>query len=93
MGPAIGGVLIQAIGSNRPAGHCDLLHGACLVAGATLTRHLVRTAIIFSGLGALAGRSVLETLPILANGVFGKGPAGLGMMTAAAGAGALSPQY
>ena len=48
----------------------------------------VRAAIVFTGLGALAGRSVLETLPILANGVFGQGPSGLGYMTAAAGAGA-----
>ena len=117
MGPAIGGVLIQAIGAAdalvltaiayippviaiffmRPRarsqsaeptarqGYFFELFGGWRYA---LTRHLVRTAIIFSGLGALAGRSVLETLPILANGVFGKGPAGLGMMTAAAGAGA-----
>ena len=53
-----------------------------------LRQPLVRTAIIFTGIGALAGRSVLETLPVLANGVFSKGPAGLGFMTAAAGAGA-----
>ena len=44
--------------------------------------------MIFAGIGALAGRSVLETLPILANGVFGQGPSGLGYMTAAAGGGA-----
>ena len=43
---------------------------------------------MFSGIGALAGRSVLETLPLLANGLFERGPAGLGFMTAAAGAGA-----
>ena len=53
-----------------------------------LARPQVRAAIIFVGIGALAGRSVLETLPILANGVFGRGPSGLGYMTAAAGAGA-----
>ena len=53
-----------------------------------LARHHVRAAIVFAGIGALAGRSVLETLPILANGVFGQGPSGLGYMTAAAGAGA-----
>lgn len=50
--------------------------------------HLVRTAIIFAGIGSVAGRSVLETLPLLANGFFERGPAGLGFMTAAAGAGA-----
>ncbi|MEC7211142.1 MAG: MFS transporter, partial [Pseudomonadota bacterium] len=53
-----------------------------------LARRHVRAAIIFAGIGALAGRSVLETLPILANGVFDQGPSGLGYMTAAAGAGA-----
>ena len=53
-----------------------------------MRRRLVRSAIIFAGIGALAGRSVLETLPVLANGVFERGPAGLGFMTAAAGAGA-----
>ena len=53
-----------------------------------LSRRQVRAAIIFTGIGALAGRSVLETLPILANGVFAQGPSGLGYMTAAAGAGA-----
>lgn len=53
-----------------------------------LQRRLVRSAIIFTGIGALAGRSVLETLPVLANGVFERGPAGLGFITAAAGAGA-----
>ena len=54
----------------------------------TLERQQLRAAIIFGGIGALAGRSVLETLPILANGVFNQGPSGLGYMTAAAGAGA-----
>ena len=53
-----------------------------------LARQHLRAAVIFAGIGALAGRSVLETLPILANGVFGQGPSGLGYMTAAAGAGA-----
>jgi len=54
-----------------------------------LARDHLRAAIIFGGIGALAGRSILETLPILANGVFDKGPSGLGYMTAAAGAGAV----
>ena len=54
-----------------------------------LARPHLLTAIIFGGIGALAGRSILETLPILANGVFDRGPSGLGYMTAAAGAGAV----
>jgi len=53
-----------------------------------LARPQIRAAVIFTGIGALSGRSILETLPILANGVFAQGPSGLGYMTAAAGAGA-----
>ena len=67
----------------------DSYFGALLAGWAYALRlPLVRTALIFSGIGALAGRSVLETLPLLANGLFERGPAGLGFMTAAAGAGA-----
>ena len=51
-----------------------------------LARPQIRAAVIFTGIGALSGRSILETLPILANGVFAQGPSGLGYMTAAAGA-------
>ena len=53
-----------------------------------ISSEILRTALIFSAVGMLAGRSVLETLPIIANGVFERGPSGLGFMTAAAGAGA-----
>jgi MFS family permease len=69
----------------EPASYVSELLGGWRYA---LQRRLVRTAVIFVGIGALAGRSVLETLPLLANGVFERGPAGLGLMTAAAGAGA-----
>ena len=116
IGPAIGGILIQAIGAPhafavtattyavpviaiffmRPrdraattqppaSGYFNQLHDGWRYA---LARHHIRTAVIFTGIGALSGRSILETLPILANGVFGQGPSGLGYMTAAAGGGA-----
>lgn len=55
-----------------------------------LDRRLLRLAILVSGLCAINGRAVLDTLPILADGVYGRGPTGLGLMTAAAGAGALA---
>ena len=35
------------------------------------------------------GRGVLETLPLISEGVFNQGPSGLGLITATAGAGAL----
>ena len=35
------------------------------------------------------GRGVLETLPLISEGIFNKGPSGLGLITATAGAGAL----
>lgn len=78
----------RAASSGVPAsGYLNQLVGGWRHAPA---RPRVRAAIIFAGIGALAGRSVLETLPILANGVFAQGPSGLGYMTAAAGAGAAS---
>ena len=116
IGPAVGGMLIHAIGAPQSLMITAICYGVPVVAmwfirprdrsQETATepgsyasellegwlyanrRHLVRTAIIFSGIGAVAGRSVLETLPLLANGLFERGPAGLGFMTAAAGAGA-----
>ena len=74
--------------TNEPptSGYINQLVDGCRYA---LGKSHLRVAIIFGGIGALAGRSVLETLPILANGVFGQGPSGLGYMTAAAGAGAV----
>lgn len=49
----------------------------------------IRTATLITGLYSLAGRGVLEILPSLADGVFQRGAAGLGSLTAAAGIGAL----
>ena len=65
---------------------------AALVGGIryALDHHLIRLGIILSGFVAIAGRSVLETLPVLADGVFNAGPTGLGLMTAGAGVGALA---
>ena len=90
------GVPVAALWFMRPRDRArdtaplpDSYFGALLAGWAyALQLPLVRTALIFSGIGALAGRSVLETLPLLANGLFERGPAGLGLMTAAAGAGA-----
>ena len=90
------GVPVAALWFMRPRDRArdtapppDSYFGALLAGWAYALRlPLVRTALIFSGIGALAGRSVLETLPLLANGLFERGPAGLGFMTAAAGAGA-----
>jgi len=49
----------------------------------------IRTATLITGLFSLAGRGVLEILPSLADGIFQRGAAGLGTLTAAAGIGAL----
>jgi len=49
----------------------------------------IRTATLITGLFSLAGRGALEILPSLADGVFQRGAAGLGTLTAAAGIGAL----
>jgi MFS family permease len=51
---------------------------------------LVREALILTLVFATLVRGALEVLPVLADGAFGLGATGLGMLTAAAGAGALS---
>lgn len=50
---------------------------------------LVRNAMLATGAMTLVARGVLEILPILADGVFDKGASGLGMLTSAAGFGAV----
>jgi len=50
---------------------------------------LVLSAFLVSGIMALAIRGTLEILPVLADGVFQRGASGLGLMTSAAGLGAL----
>src|SRR6056297_375994 len=50
---------------------------------------LIHEALILTLVFATLVRGALEVLPVLADGAFGQGAAGLGMLTAAAGAGAL----
>ena len=62
-----------------------------LIEGAKLTtsHQLIRFSIMISGLTAFVGRGPLETLPLIAEGMFSSGPYGLGIITASAGGGAL----
>ncbi len=75
--------------ANRPKAkaslRADFAEGLLYV----LQSRFIRTATLITGLFSLAGRGVLEILPSLADGVFQRGAAGLGVLTAAAGAGAL----
>ena len=50
---------------------------------------LIRRALLITGIFALIIRGTLEILPVLADGVFDKGATGLGLLTSAAGFGAL----
>jgi len=50
---------------------------------------LIRQAILITGIFAFIIRGTLEILPVLADGVFDKGATGLGLLTSAAGFGAL----
>ena len=50
---------------------------------------LIRQAILITGVFAFIIRGTLEILPVLADGVFDKGATGLGLLTSAAGSGAL----
>ena len=56
-------------------------------AGAT---PVVRQALVMTFVFATLVRGALEVLPVLADGAFGRGAAGLGLLTAAAGAGAVT---
>jgi len=53
------------------------------------TNRLILIALVITGLFSFVIRGALEVLPIIADGVFHKGAAGLGMLTAAAGVGAV----
>ncbi|MDG4647703.1 MFS transporter [Roseibacterium sp. SDUM158017] len=50
---------------------------------------LIREALLLTLIFATIVRGALEVLPVLADGAFGQGAAGLGMLTAAAGGGAV----
>lgn len=52
--------------------------------------HLIRQAMLVTALFALVIRGTLEILPVIADGIFNMGPTGLGLLTSAAGFGALS---
>jgi sugar phosphate permease len=51
---------------------------------------LVRRALVLTFVFATLVRGALEVLPVLADGAFGRGAAGLGLLTAAAGGGAMT---
>ena len=63
----------------------DFFEGIKLI----FSNSVIKFSIVLSGLTAFVGRGVLETLPLISEGVFSQGPTGLGLITAAAGAGAL----
>lgn len=54
------------------------------------TSRLILIAMLTTGLFSLIIRASLEVLPIIADGVFERGAAGLGIITAAAGVGAIA---
>lgn len=64
----------------------DLVEGFRYAAGDPLIRQALLITMVF----ATTARGALEVLPVLADGGFGRGAAGLGYLTAAAGAGALT---
>lgn len=76
--------------ANQPK-HGQMGYFGALVDGFrhAVSRPMIRLCIQLAGLCAISGRAVLDTLPILADGVFARGPSGLGLMMAAAGVGAL----
>ena len=73
----------------RASVFADLLDGMRYA----LTAPLVRDALLLTLAFAMVVRGALEVLRVLADGAFGRGAAGLGMLTAAAGAGAISSAF
>ncbi|WP_461425346.1 MFS transporter [Gymnodinialimonas sp.] len=63
----------------------DLVEGLRYAANTPLIRQALLITLVF----ASTARGTLEVLPVIADGGFGRGAAGLGYLTAAAGAGAL----
>ena len=63
----------------------DFFEGIKLI----LSNSIIKFSIVLSGLTSFVGRGVLETLPLISEGIFHQGPSGLGLITATAGAGAL----
>ena len=55
-----------------------------------LSNPLIRHAIMITALFSIVVRGTLEILPVLADGVFDRGAAGLGLLTSSAGLGALA---
>ncbi len=64
---------------------------ASLTEGVRLTMNTpaIRNAMWLTAIFALVGRGLLEILPVIADGIFARGPSGLGEIMAAAGGGAL----
>lgn len=50
---------------------------------------MIRRGMIVTAVASIAARGVQEILPVIADGAFGRGPEGLGQLTAAAGLGAV----
>ncbi len=69
----------------RAAFLADLVEGFRHAAATPLIRHALLITLVF----ATSTRGALEVLPVLADGGFERGAAGLGFLTAAAGGGAL----
>ncbi|MFW5641789.1 MAG: MFS transporter [Roseicyclus sp.] len=72
----------------RPAAPvlAELREGVAYASGTAV----VRQALVLTFVFATLVRGALEVLPVLADGAFGRGAAGLGLLTAAAGGGAVT---
>lgn len=77
----------RALTPRPPASiFADLREGLVYAVHAPVVRHALMITVVFSTIV----RGALEVLPVLADGAYGRGAAGLGVLTAAAGAGAVS---
>ncbi|WP_157966449.1 MFS transporter [Oceanibium sediminis] len=57
--------------------------------GLAIKSPFIRTVLAITAANAVVGRGLLELMPLIADGIYKQGPAGLGILTSATGLGAL----
>lgn len=89
--PFLASLMMVSLRPRRDSGSAQEPFFAALASGVRHVWHTtpVREAMLMGGVLALVARGVLEVLPPLADGVFGRGADGLGVLMSATGVGAV----
>ena len=87
------GFLQPRQGATSPAQESSFLGALADGVGHVVANGLIRHAMLITVLFTVVVRGTLEILPVLADDVFDKGAAGLGLLTSSAGLGALAAGF